>query len=107
MLNTSRDVVGSRIGIGGCNVKVKCASRGIVLEMRVHASHLTSIRTHPTCRLARLNVAPNHGSHITLVIHEPSIKVRIVVRVCRLDVGESSREWIFLCFTVNQENQSE
>lgn len=105
MLDTSGMVVGTGVGFGSRQVKVKCASWGIVLEVRVHASHLASIRTHTTRRLPGLDVAPYHGSHVTLVVHESSIKVWSVIRVCGLDVGESTREWIFLYSLVSDGRQ--
>ena len=105
MLDTSGMVVGSGVGFGSRQVKVKCASWRIVLEVRMHASHFASVRTHTTRRLSRLDVAPNHRSHVTLVVHESSIKVWSVIRVCGLDVGESTREWIFLYSLVSNGRQ--
>lgn len=90
-------VIRPGIGVGSGKVKVKCASGRVVLEVRVHASHLSSIRIHTAGRLSGLDVPPNHGGHVALVVHETGIEVRVLIRVWGLDMGKSTREGIFLC----------
>ena len=60
----------------------------------MHASHLTRVRLHTTCRFSRLDVAPDHGGHVTLVIHEASIKVRSIIWIRGRDVREATGEWV-------------
>lgn len=54
--------------------------------------NFTSKGVHAAGSLTRLDVAPNHWSHITLVIHETSVKVRYLVWVGAGDVGGPTRE---------------
>lgn len=58
-------------------------------------SDLSSIRIHTTSRLSGLDVAPDHGCHITLVIHEASVEVWSLIRVRRDDVRTAAREGVF------------
>lgn len=63
-------------------------------DLRMHARDFASKSVHSTSRLTRLNVAPYHRCHITLVIHKPGIEVWSVIRVCRDDVGFTTREGV-------------
>ena len=53
------------------------------------------IRIHATRGLARLDVAPYHGRHVTLIVHEARVEIGSVVWVCRRNMGAAAREWIF------------
>jgi hypothetical protein len=70
------------------------SSRRVVGEERVHRSDFTSIGVHTASSLARLDVAPDHRCHVSLVVHEASVKVGSIVWRGRDDVGEASGEWI-------------
>lgn len=61
-------------------------------EDTYHSLDLTSIRVHAASCLTRLDVSPDHGHHIPLVIHETRVKVRRLVRVGALDVRGATRE---------------
>lgn len=59
-----------------------------------HVLDFTGVGIHASGSLTRLDVAPDHGCHITLIVHETSIKVGSLIGVGRLDVGESTREGV-------------
>lgn len=60
-----------------------------------HSLNFTSVRVHAAGRLTRLDVTPDHGNHITLIIHETRIEVGSLIWIRALDVGGSTRERIF------------
>ena len=60
----------------------------------MHASDFACVSVHSTSRLTRLDVAPYHRCHITLVIHESGVEVWGVIWVCRDDVGFTAREGV-------------
>ena len=62
---------------------------------RMHPSDLPSKRVHSASRLTRLDVAPNHRRHITLIIHETRIEVWSFVGVWGGDMGGATRERVF------------
>lgn len=64
-------------------------------DLRMHACDFPCIRVHATGGFARLDVRPNHGTHVALIVHEASIEVGSVVRVRGYDVGAAPRERIF------------
>ena len=55
----------------------------------------SGIRIHATSGLARLDVAPDHGCHVALVVHETGVEVGSLIRIRRDDVGAAAREGIF------------
>jgi hypothetical protein len=59
-----------------------------------HVLNFAGIGVHAACCLTGFNVTPDHGCHVTFVVHETSIKVRCFVWVRGDDVGLSTREWI-------------
>jgi hypothetical protein len=64
----------------------------IEIKERVHGLHLPRVSVHPTGRLTGLDVAPDHGGHVTFVIHETGVEVRRGVWIGRLDVSEPTGE---------------
>jgi hypothetical protein len=111
MLDTSSDVVGASVRIGSGEVHVKGASRAVVGVEWMHGCDLTGVRIHASCRLTRLDVAPDclelvrlthqyrvpaltHGCHVSLVVHEASIEVGRIVSRWAGDESASTAEWI-------------
>ena len=64
--------------------------------MWVHAGYFACVGAHAAGGLARFDVAPDHGSHVALIVHEAGVEVGGIVGVGGLDVGEAAGEWIFL-----------
>lgn len=96
MLDVSAEVERASVGIRGSKVQVEGTGRRVVGEVRVHSSDFTGVGSHAASSLTRLDVTPDHRSHITLVVHETGIEVGSLVWVGRLDVDPATREWIFL-----------
>lgn len=88
------NVVGATVRVTGVDIHIQGAGRGVVLEVWVHASDFTGVGIHATGGLARLDIAPNHGCHVFLVVHEAGVEVRCFVWVWRHDVGEASGELV-------------
>lgn len=61
----------------------------------MHRLDFTSVGIHATRCLARFDVAPYHGCHIALVVHEAGVEVGSFVRVWGHDVRASAREGVF------------
>lgn len=59
-----------------------------------HILDFTCICVHPAGGLSSLDVAPDHGGHVSLIIHEASVKVRAFIGIGGFDVSETSREGI-------------
>ena len=103
VLDTSSDVTGKGIlchishcrgrewfntyRVGGGKIHVVGTSRAVEGVEWVHSLDLSCVCIHTTGGLTGLDVAPNHGSHIPLVVHETSIKVWSIVGIGRDDVG--------------------
>jgi hypothetical protein len=96
VLDARGDVSGQCVCIRGCKVHVLGARRrGIVVE-GMHTLDFASISVHPAGCFTRLDVAPYHGRHITLVVHESGVKIGRFIGVCGHDVGGAAGEWVFL-----------
>ena len=93
-LNVCRQIARFGILVSSGEVHIKRTSWGIECVEWVHTSDFTRICLHSPGRLTGFDVAPNHGIHISAIIHEASIKIRGLVWVWRKNVGESSRERI-------------
>lgn len=91
---TGGEMVGACIRLGGGEVHVVAACGGVVCVEGVVGGHFTGIRIHASSSLTGFDVAPDHGSHVSTVVHETSIEVRGLVGVGADDVGETTREWI-------------
>jgi hypothetical protein len=94
MTNARAEVTRQGIGVGRGKVHVPGSSGAIVAEERMHGGHLARIGIHAARRLARLDVAPHHGRHVALVVHEARVEVGHLVRVGRLDVREAAAEGV-------------
>lgn len=94
VLDAGRDVVFARVGLCGCQVHVHGARGAVVGVEGVHGGHFAGVGVHASSRFARLDVAPYHWRHVSLVVHEPGIKVGSVVGAWRSDVGEASAEGV-------------
>lgn len=94
VLQAGAQVPGERVAVRRLEVHVVGARARVVLEERVHRLHLARVRVHAARRLPRLDVAPNHGRHVPLVVHEARVEVGRLVRIRRLDVYEAARERI-------------
>jgi len=70
------------------------SSRRVIGEERMHRCDFTSIGVHAASSLTRLDVAPDHRCHVSLVVHEASVKVGCIVWRGRDDVSEAPREGI-------------
>jgi RecJ-like exonuclease len=96
VLDASSDVVGTGIRVGSGEIHVQSTCRAVEGVVRVHACDLAGVGVHASCCLTRLDVTPNytksvpltyqcriitlaHGCHVSLVVHEASIKVGCVV----------------------------
>lgn len=98
MLNARREVVWTSVRLGICQVEVLRAGVGVVVELRVHSGHFSCIRAHAASSLAGLDVSPDHGGHVALVVHEAGVEVGCVVWVCGCDVRRAAGEGVFLVF---------
>lgn len=94
VLDTRGQVTGKGVLVGGWQVQIPGAGRGVAREERVHIGDLSGVRVHAASGLARLDVTPDHGNHVALIVHEAGVEVGGVVRVGRGDVGGSTREGI-------------
>jgi len=100
VLDSSGDMVGAAVGLGILEIEVFGSGTGVKAEestkkirtstmnrlqvfdhSRMLVGDLASVRVHATSGLTGLDVAPDHRSHIALVIHEASIKVRSLIWV--------------------------
>lgn len=63
-------------------------------DITYHGLDFTGIRIHAASRLTRLDVTPDHGDHVTLIIHKSSVEIRSRVRVRARDKGGPTRERI-------------
>lgn len=95
VLEVGGNVARKSVGIGGGNVQVHGAGGRVECEVGVHSGDLTGVGLHAAGSLARLDVTPDHGSHVALVVHEASVEVRSLVRVGGGDVGVSTGEGVF------------
>ena len=59
VLDAGSDVVGAGVGVGGGEVHVEGAGRGVVGVERVHACDFTGVGVHAAGGLAGLDVTPN------------------------------------------------
>lgn len=100
VLNTSGNVVWARIGLCRRQVEVLRSSGRVKGKVWVHIRHLASVRAHASGCLAGLDVAPDHRSHVTLVVHEACVKVRNFIRIGGRDVSRATGEWVFLTETI-------
>ena len=94
VLDVGGDMVWSAIGVAGGEVHIGGTSGGVELEVRVHGGDFTSVGVHATCCLTGLDVAPDHGCHVFLVIHEACVEVGWSVGVGGGDLGEAAREGV-------------
>lgn len=92
--DTSTQVARQCIRLGGRQIHIIRPRRRVVREEGVHVLHLAGIGIHPPRRLAGLDVAPHHGGHVALVVHEAGVEVGCLVRVGRLDVRAAAREGV-------------
>lgn len=110
-LDAGGQVVLASVGLGGGEVHVAGASRRVVLVEGVEALELAGVGVHAAGCLAGLDVSPDHGGHVTLVVpgkvlgggkggderehlHEASVKVWCLVWVGADNVGRATREWV-------------
>lgn len=96
MLNPSRNMVRPCIRLRRLQVQIECSRGRVIRKVRVHACHFTCVGAHPSGSLARLDVSPDHGGHVALVVHEAGVEVGAFVRVGGLDVRGASGEGVFL-----------
>ena len=74
-------MVRASVSICRHQVHVLSPSWRVEREMWVHGGHFTSVGIHAAGCLTGLDVTPYHRCHVAFVVHEPSIKVRCIVRV--------------------------
>ena len=94
MLNARRDVPGQGVRIGSSEVHVDGARGAVEGVEGMHSLDFAGVRIHAARRLARLDVAPDHGRHVALVVHEAGVEVGRFVRVGRHDVRAATREGV-------------
>src|SRR5687767_14734875 len=94
MLQTGTEVSWKGVRLCGCKVHVISTPWRIKSEPRVHCLHFTGVRIHTSSRLATLDIAPNHGCHVSFVIHEASIKVGAFVWISRSNVSRATAEGV-------------
>ena len=58
----------------------------------MHRGDFTSIGVHAASGLARLDVAPDHRCHVSLIVHETRVEVGSIVWGGRDNMGEASGE---------------
>lgn len=95
MLDTGGQVACLGILVRGLEVQVLGLGGGVIGEEGVHIGDFSSVGIHATSGLARLDVTPDHGDHVTLVVHEARIEVRDGVGISRCDVSVPTREGVF------------
>lgn len=64
-------------------------------DLRMLVSDFAGVGVHAASRLTRLDVAPYHWRHVSLVIHEASVEVGRFVGVWRYNVRAPAGEGIF------------
>lgn len=94
MLDTGGQVAGKSVLVGSGQVEIESRRFGIEGEEGVHVGNLSGVGVHAASGLSRLDVAPDHGDHVSLVVHEAGVEVRDSVRVGRRDVGRAAREGV-------------
>lgn len=94
VLDARRDVARQRVSVGVLEIEVIRTRLGVVVEKGVHGLHLACVGVHASRRLAGLDVAPDHGHHVALVVHEAGVEVGHRVRVGRGDVRPAAREGV-------------
>lgn len=96
MLNPSGDMVRPRVRLRRLQIQIECSRGRVIRKVRVHACHFTCVGAHAPRRLARLDVSPDHGGHVALVVHEAGVEVGAFVGVGGLDVRGAPGEGVFL-----------
>jgi hypothetical protein len=94
VLDTRSDVTGQGIRVGSREVQVLGARGAVVRVEGVHGLDFAGVGVHAAGRLAGLDVAPDHGRHVALVVHEAGVEVGGFVRVGRYDVCGAAREGV-------------
>jgi hypothetical protein len=92
VLDTGGQVARKSVSVGSGKVEVEGTGWAVEGVEWVHGLHLTSIGIHAAGSLTRLDVSPNHRSHVTLVVHETSVEVGRLVWVRRHNVRGTTRE---------------
>jgi hypothetical protein len=77
-------------GVSGSQVHIISPGRAVERVERMHGLHLTRVCVHSPGSLTRLDVSPNHGSHVPLVVHETSVEIGRLVWVWRDDVSRAT-----------------
>jgi hypothetical protein len=81
MLDARGDVSGQCVRVRGREVHVVRARGRVEGVEWVHGLDFAGVGFHAARGFARLDIAPDHGCHIALVVHEAGIEVRSFVRV--------------------------
>jgi hypothetical protein len=94
VLDTRSDVTGQGIRVGSREVQVLGARGAVVRVEGVHGLDFAGIGVHTAGCFTGLDVAPDHGCHIALVVHEAGVEVGGFVWVGRYDVRGAAGEGI-------------
>jgi hypothetical protein len=86
VLDTRGKVPRKRIRVRGAEVEVVGAGGAVEGVEGVHGLDFTGVGVHATRCFARFDVAPDHGCHVALVVHEAGVEVGGFVGVGGEDV---------------------
>jgi len=95
MLNPRRNIPRQRIRIRSRQIHIQRPRRTIKRIKRMHGLDFSGIRFHAPSCLSGFDVAPYHGRHVALVVHEAGVEVRGVVGVGGHDVRGAAGEGVF------------
>lgn len=91
----NESITSATYSLGRGKIHIVGAGGAVECVEGVHRLNFAGIGIHTAGSLARLDVAPDHGCHIPLVVHEAGVEVGRFVGVGRRDVRPTTREGIF------------
>ena len=75
-------------------IQVLSSRGGVKGVEQIHVGEFAKIGILTTGCFSQLNVAPNHGCHVSVVIHEASVEAGNVGGVSRGKMGRPTGEWV-------------
>ena len=114
VLDTRGEMAGPTVGLSVCEVEILGVSGGVIgvvskeillgryhfstygegVDLRMHSCYFPGICIHASSSFAGFDIAPDHGRHVTLIVHEASVKVGRFIWIWRYNVGAATREGV-------------
>lgn len=94
MLDSSGEMIWPCKRFCGLQIHLPAPCCWIIGKVWVHTMDFTGKTIHSPSSLPRFLISPDHRSHISFVVHKPSIKIRSLVWVWRHNVSRTTAEGI-------------